>query len=131
MLQMKPEQDDQVTTFPPGETAGLTSLSGVALTSVSGPPGFEMLPTMISPGEPSTNATVSPPSAVAPAGAGTGLDRVLSDDVVNHDRSDPGHEVMRAKAMWLSSTSGRVDVVRTGWDRRVRDYRIEKVAVPG
>src|SRR5205814_1177987 len=67
MLQVKPVHDDQVITLPADETAGLMSLSPDALTSTSGAPGLAMLPTMISPGEPFTNATVSPPSAVAPA----------------------------------------------------------------
>src|SRR5437667_1616699 len=67
MPQSKRTHEAQTTRSPAGETAGLTSLSELALTSTSGPDGLEMRPTMISPGEPFTNATVSPPRAVAPA----------------------------------------------------------------
>src|SRR5262245_41314547 len=67
MAQLRlPSHDDQVTTFPAGETAGLTSFLGDTLRLISGPVGFEMLPTRISAGTtPFTNAIVSPPSAVA------------------------------------------------------------------
>src|SRR6478672_2081712 len=69
MMLQSATQDAQTTTSPAGETAGVTSLvEGEALRFLSGAAAAEMLPTMIS-AEPSpfTNATVSPPSAVAKA----------------------------------------------------------------